>query len=238
MISIGEFSRVSSLTVKTLRYYHEVGILVPEKIDEISGYRYYGKLAFSRAETIGVLKTLGFTITEIKKIFTDCKTDEDLNSFIAEKIKNVDKQIKDLKKQKKTLDFYSQAISASELDYNDVLENTFGDFWVCSIRFKGVYSDIGFRFRTLYKNCGQNINGKSMGFYYDKEFKEKDADIEAVIPVSKKLMVPNIDCRKIEMKRSVSIIHKGPYGTQGSSYLKLFSYCDRNGYKIHISVCI
>ncbi len=40
-VAIGEFSRLTHLTVKTLRHYHEQGLLVPYAVDEQSGYRRY-----------------------------------------------------------------------------------------------------------------------------------------------------------------------------------------------------
>jgi len=41
MYSIGEFSQVTGLTIKTLRFYHEQGVLAPSRVDPHSGYRYY-----------------------------------------------------------------------------------------------------------------------------------------------------------------------------------------------------
>jgi len=41
MFSIGEFSKITGWTVKTLRFYHEQGVLAPSYIDEETGYRYY-----------------------------------------------------------------------------------------------------------------------------------------------------------------------------------------------------
>ncbi len=41
MLSIGEFSKISHLTMKTLRYYDEIGLLKPAFIDPKNGYRYY-----------------------------------------------------------------------------------------------------------------------------------------------------------------------------------------------------
>ena len=41
MFSIGEFSIISRLSVKALRYYHDEGILIPDYIDDETGYRYY-----------------------------------------------------------------------------------------------------------------------------------------------------------------------------------------------------
>ena len=41
-LSIGSFSRVSGLTVKALRHYDEIGLLEPARVDQWTGYRYYG----------------------------------------------------------------------------------------------------------------------------------------------------------------------------------------------------
>ena len=41
MYKIGEYSKITDLAVRTLRYYDEIGVLKPEYIDDFSGYRYY-----------------------------------------------------------------------------------------------------------------------------------------------------------------------------------------------------
>ena len=41
VFSIGEFSKITGLTVKTLRFYHEQGLLHPTHVDSETGYRYY-----------------------------------------------------------------------------------------------------------------------------------------------------------------------------------------------------
>lgn len=57
---IGEFSRLNRVTVKTLRYYEEIGLLVPYETDEWTGYRYYSVEQFQQVNTIIYLKQLGF----------------------------------------------------------------------------------------------------------------------------------------------------------------------------------
>jgi len=59
LLSIGEFSKVTSLTIKTLRYYHELGLLPPAKIDEFAGYRYYSEQSFDRVHIINCPKRHG-----------------------------------------------------------------------------------------------------------------------------------------------------------------------------------
>jgi len=41
MLKIGEFSRLSQVTVKTLHYYDEIGLLTPAQVDPFTDYRYY-----------------------------------------------------------------------------------------------------------------------------------------------------------------------------------------------------
>jgi len=56
MLSIGEFSKVTKLTIKALRLYHRKGILVPDEIDFESSYRYYKSDAVEKACRIKGLK--------------------------------------------------------------------------------------------------------------------------------------------------------------------------------------
>ena len=42
-VTIGDFSRASYLSVKTLRHYHEIGLLEPSEVDPDNGYRHYSE---------------------------------------------------------------------------------------------------------------------------------------------------------------------------------------------------
>ena len=48
MLKIGEFSKLSRISIRMLRYYDEMGLLVPETIDPFTGYRYYSEFSSSR----------------------------------------------------------------------------------------------------------------------------------------------------------------------------------------------
>lgn len=87
MMSIGEFARLCRVTVKTLRHYEKVGVLMPEMIDEASGYRYYTACQMQRMNTIAALKHAGFTLEEIAELLTNSggePASEALNAKIAE----------------------------------------------------------------------------------------------------------------------------------------------------------
>ncbi|NRD77046.1 MerR family transcriptional regulator [Bacillus sp. BRMEA1] len=64
--SIGEMAKLHHTTIKTLRYYDEIGLLEPIEIDQKNGYRYYSTEQFEQLNTIHYLKELGFCLKEIR----------------------------------------------------------------------------------------------------------------------------------------------------------------------------
>lgn len=66
MYRIGEFSFLTGISVKTLRYYDEINLLKPSKVDKYTKYRYYTKNELQQFKRIEYLKKLGFTLDEIK----------------------------------------------------------------------------------------------------------------------------------------------------------------------------
>ena len=70
-LKIGEFSKMMQVTVKTLRHYEQKGLLVPDEVDEWTGYRYYSITQMQRLNTIRGLQRQGFSLEEIKDLFED-----------------------------------------------------------------------------------------------------------------------------------------------------------------------
>ncbi len=75
-VTIGEFSRLSHLTVKTLRHYHEQGLLVPCAVDEASGYPRYSIDQVPDALLIGRLRRLEMPLVEIRRVLASPDTAE------------------------------------------------------------------------------------------------------------------------------------------------------------------
>jgi DNA-binding transcriptional MerR regulator len=67
-VTIGDFSRASHLSVKTLRHYHEVGLLEPSEVDPDSGYRYYSEAQIPVAQVIRRLRGLQMPVGEVKAV--------------------------------------------------------------------------------------------------------------------------------------------------------------------------
>jgi DNA-binding transcriptional MerR regulator len=68
MLAIGEFSRLTHLSVRTLRRYHEAGLLEPETVDHATGYRYYSADQIPTAQVIHRLRELDVPLPDVRRI--------------------------------------------------------------------------------------------------------------------------------------------------------------------------
>ena len=70
LLTIGEFSRMTYLSVKALRHYHDVGLLAPVTIDPASGYRRYASSQVATAQVIRRLRDLDMPIDDVRQVLT------------------------------------------------------------------------------------------------------------------------------------------------------------------------
>ena len=68
MLKIGEFSKLSRVSIRMLRRYNEVGLLLPAEIDPITGYRYYSEDQLPAAGRITALRDMGFGLAAIEQL--------------------------------------------------------------------------------------------------------------------------------------------------------------------------
>ncbi|RYB91680.1 MerR family transcriptional regulator [Nocardioides oleivorans] len=75
MLAIGEFSRLTHLSVKTLRRYHEAGLLVPAAVDRTTGYRSYDGHQIPTAQVIHRLRELDVPLADVRRIIESADPD-------------------------------------------------------------------------------------------------------------------------------------------------------------------
>jgi DNA-binding transcriptional MerR regulator len=68
LVPIGDFSRMTHLSVKALRFYHDQGLLEPARIDEFSGYRYYDPGQVPLAQVIRRFRDLGMPLDQVRAV--------------------------------------------------------------------------------------------------------------------------------------------------------------------------
>jgi DNA-binding transcriptional MerR regulator len=233
MFTIGEFSKVTGLTVKTLRFYHAEGLLGPSFVDRQTGYRYYDQQQVETARAIAFLRSLEFPLAQIKELLRERGDDEELLDAIERHKAQIAEKIRHLRQVSRSLDqFISQERQAKVMsqDTHEVQEKVLDPTLIAGIRMKGRYSDCGKAFGRLGRSFGRYICGKPLLLHYDHEYKEEDADFEAAMPVRQAKAVDGVSVRELPGGRCVSLIHKGPYEQLGHSYARVFRYVKEKGY--------
>lgn len=110
MYRIGEFARIVDISVRTLRYYDECGVLKPNEIDKFTGYRYYNDKNIAECELIKLLKYVDFTLDEII-VYKDNLNDD----AIKKKQKELEEMIKLLKLKHSRLSLMSKELENGKI---------------------------------------------------------------------------------------------------------------------------
>jgi DNA-binding transcriptional MerR regulator/effector-binding domain-containing protein len=90
-LSIGDFSRMTQLPVKTLRHYHEVGLLEPDRVDPATGYRYYAPEQVPTAQVVRRLRELGMPIADVRAVLASAPADR--NALISGHLGRLENQL-------------------------------------------------------------------------------------------------------------------------------------------------
>ena len=114
----------------------------------------------------------------------------------------------------------------------EIVERTIESQWIAGIRFKGKYAEVGPVFGRLGKLVGRYIAGKAFCLYYDGDYREDDADIEACFPIRKQIEVDEAEVRELPGARCATLTHHGPYENLGQSYAIIMRHAKDKGYEI------
>ena len=233
--SIGEFSKITGFSVKTLRHYHEKGILHPAWVNEETGYRYYTHVQVARGRAIHALRHMAFGLEDILEILRDCDDDADILSHLQQQKVHISEKIQQhrhvLQSLNQLIQQEEEATMTAQQAPFEVEEKELEPQLIAGVRMKGKYSDCGKGFAKIGKALGRYAQGKPFCLYYDGEYREDDVDLEACFPLREAREAEGISVRELAGGRCVALLHQGPYETLGRSYERIFQYINEKGYK-------
>lgn len=232
MYLISQFSKISGLTIKALRYYDEKGILIPSYRNIENKYRYYNDDDLEIALLIKLLRSLNFSIMEITEILDLVKNQEDLTYILQEKIKYIETNILKEKDLIKKINNNTISLTKKSNHNNyiiDIIE--VDEIYVASIRFTGKYQDLDKYVPMLYKIVKNNCVGKHFNCYFDDDYSE-NANIELCIPIKKKISNSSVSCKKLPKIKALHTIHYGGYDNLYLAYKAVFKYANEHHLKI------
>ncbi|WP_062049597.1 MerR family transcriptional regulator [Bacillus sp. JCM 19034] len=93
MFKISEFSMLSKIPLKTLRYYDQIGVLKPDKVDQDTRYRYYSAEQLLKVNRILIYKELGFTLQQISPLLEEEISPEQIRGMLKLKVGEIQQLI-------------------------------------------------------------------------------------------------------------------------------------------------
>lgn len=238
-LKIGEFSKLNQVTVKTLRFYEEMGLLLPVSIDNYTGYRYYEVWQMQTMNTIASLKQLGFGLEEIKRMM-DAKQLVPSLEMIEAKQQQCRAEIDNLRQREKVLEQYKNFLRNKKTMEKFIIKSLPA---ITVASFRKVVSG----YQELFNLC-PNVIGPEMarlgcvcaepGYCFtvdhSKEYREKDVDLEYCEAVTeKKENTDLLTFRELPLvPKALCYSHYGPYEKFPQTWEKIYSYLETNGYKI------
>ena len=236
---IGEFSKLNRVTVKTLRHYEEIGLLIPAEIDEWTGYRYYHVGQFQQMSDIIYLKRLGFSLEEIRDLLENGKQIPSL-PLIETKLSHCAEEQKQLQWRHNELSKLAKSLQKQEAMEKVIIKSLPAIIVASHRRIISGYQElfhlcpnvIGPEMYRLGCTCPEPGYGYTIE--HSKEFNENRIDIEYCEEVYEKLTDSElIQFKEIPAMPMVACMyHHGSYETFPETFSKLFEYVEQNGYTI------
>lgn len=233
MFTIGEFSKVTGLTVKALRFYHEEGLLAPSFVHPQTRYRYYDPCQIEAARIIAYLRRMEFPVAEIRQMLRHVRDGDDLLDTVERHKADIEQRLRRLRKVARSLQqFISEERQGRVMAQGtqEVREKTLDAMLVGGVRMKGRYSDCGKGFSRIGRALGRYICGKPFLLHYETEYKEDDAEFEACFPIRQAKAVDGVSVRELPGGRCLSLLHTGPYDQLGRSYARILKHVKERGY--------
>ena len=107
-MNIGKAAKLSDLTIKTVRYYANIGLITPTQ-NPLTGYREYNEEEVSKLKFIGKARKFDFSINECKELLSlyedKNRTSKEVKKITLEKISQIENKLRDLNDLKKELSF-------------------------------------------------------------------------------------------------------------------------------------
>ncbi len=239
MIKIGDFSKLSQVSIKALRYYDEMGLLKPIHVDRFTGYRYYSASQLARLNRILALKDLGFSLEQIAQVLNEGVSLEQLRGMLRLKRAELQQHISDEQDRLARIEARLNDITKEGTmpDYDVVIKQIEPQL-VASVRDTlPNYPAVGRLFDEIYEylaRCGGNgLAEVGVAIWHDEDYKTSDVDGEAVVYL--KQPIPESERVKVYQLAGATmaaVVHKGAFNRLSQAYEALGHWTEANGYKI------
>ena len=237
MLKIGDFSKLSRISVRMLRHYDEIGLLEPAEIDRFTDYRYYTAAQLPTANRISALKALGFRLAEICEILPIYDDRERLMGYLGARREELLDLAEDTEQRLRLLDTAQMRLRKEENMNYDVTIKTLPERYAATVHMViPSYQDEGIVWHYLCKEtdhmplipddpCYCTVE------FLDNEFKQHDVEIMAAKSVRGTYPdTEHVKFRTLPAVTYAGCTFKGSYAQIDDVVAAVSAWVEANGY--------
>ncbi len=238
MLKIGEFSKLSRVSIRMLRYYDEMGLLKPEHIHPDSGYRYYSEGQLLTAGRIRSLRDMGFGLCAIGELLARYEDKAALERCLLMRRAELLQEREEAEQRLRLLDTALERLRKDEIMKYDVTVKTIPARYAATVRAViPAYEREGLLWHTLMKET------KPLGLvqadpccccavFHDREYKEADVEVEVQLAVKGSYQdTENVRFCTLPEVTVASAVCRGSYDQLGDAMGAVAQWVTDNGYE-------
>lgn len=239
MFKIGDFSRLSRVSIRALRLYDQIGLLKPIHVDQFTGYRYYSAEQLPRLNRIIAFKDLGFSLEQIGELLHDNISPAQMRGMLRLKQAEAQQLINAEQARMRRIEARLQQIEQEDSNVSrDVVLKQVEAQPVAAIRdilpicthIKYLYDELEAELR----HQELEIVGMTQTLWHDEEYLLENVDAEVIIPIREPFAktgratsykMPAID-------QMACLIHQGSHDALVQTFNALLQWIEINHYQI------
>ncbi len=241
LLGIGEFSRLSQLSVRMLRYYDRHGLLEPAVVDSDTGYRFYSAGQLARAGQIRMLRDMGCAVARISEMLPLFRDPNALREALALQHAHLEGEAKRLAEQLREVERLTAYLKELTVSIDVRLVEVPACHYAVCRDVIPTFSDEGILWERLMAALPQTdaeVSGTDgppivAAAFLDPDYRESDVDIEARVSVARPFTgVADAQCVEIPAHRALSSILRGSFDAVGAVMEAIGAEVEAQGLKI------
>jgi DNA-binding transcriptional MerR regulator len=239
MFKISEFSRLSRVSLKALRFYDHIGILKPANIDKETGYRFYSADQLLTLNRILMYKDLGFTLQQIHQLLREETSTEQVRGMFRKKESEIQQL---LEVEQARLNRIKERLQLIEKDgcvekEQEVAIKSVEAQKVISFRSHGSVEEIPKLFDTLEQYVGKQNRSilSQMVLWKESEIIEADFELEVAYSLKQDIPLPS-NMLKAHMlpeePMMATLVHRVEPSVPSTACIDLAKWIEHHNYRI------
>lgn len=245
MFKIGDFAKLTQVSVKTLHHYDDIGLFRPKRVDDATGYRYYSFEQLPRLNRILVLKDLGFALELVAKLLDEGLNSEELEGMLRLRQAELEQQVSEAQaRMTNVVARLHQIKQEGKMSKNEVVLKSVEGIGVASAR-EVVTSPERMRERCLallddvfnvVENQTVAATATTLALYHDSS--DEGVDVEMAVflegPVTPQ-QHGSVTVKELPAEQMASVVYKGSFNAfdvVGQIHADIGRWIEANGYKV------